>query len=106
MITRRDVTIALLGVHALAAPLGAQTQAAKPARVAVLGAASPETGGFLVDAFMRRLRELGYVEGKNVGFEIRWARGHLEQLPELVQELLALNPDVIFTTTGTAALVW
>ena len=104
MITRRDVTIALLGVHALAAPLGAQTQAAKPARVAVLGAASPETGGFLVDAFMRRLRELGYVEGKDVGFDIRWARGHLEQLPELVQELLALNPDVIFTTTGNAAL--
>ena len=54
MITRRDLTIALLGVHAFAAPLGAQTQAAKPARVAVLGTSSPETGGFLVDAFMRR----------------------------------------------------
>lgn len=105
MITRRDLTIALLGAHALAAPLGAQTQAAKPARVAVLGTSSPETGGFLVDAFMRRLRELGYSEGKNVGFEIRWARGHLERLPELAQELVALNPDVIFTTTGTAALV-
>ena len=104
MITRRDVTIALLGVYALAGPLSAQTQTAKPARVAVLGTSSPEMGGFLVDAFMRRLRELGYVEGKNVAFETRWARGHLEQLPELVQELLALNPDVIFTTTGNAAL--
>ena len=104
MITRRDLTIALLGVHGLAAPLGAQTQATRPARVAVLGTASPEVSGSIVDAFIRRLRELGYVEGKNVGFEIRWARGHLEQLPELVQELLALNPDVIFTTTGNAAL--
>jgi putative ABC transport system substrate-binding protein len=63
-------------------------------------------GGFLVDAFMRRLRELGYAEGKNVGFDIRWARGRLEQLPELVQELLALNPDVIFTTSGNGALAF
>jgi putative tryptophan/tyrosine transport system substrate-binding protein len=104
MIRRRDLTIALLGVHALAAPLGAQAQPAKPARVGVLGTSSPETGGYLVDAFTRRLRELGYVEGKNVGFEIRWARGHLERLPELAQELVALNPDVIFTTTGNGAL--
>jgi hypothetical protein len=102
MITRRDVTIALLGVYALAGPLSAQTQTAKPARVAVLGTSSPEMGGFLVDAFMRRLRELGYVEGKDVAFETRWARGHLERLPELVQELLALNPTSSSRQAGTA----
>ena len=102
MIRRRDLTIALLGV--LAAPLGAQAQSTKPARVAVLAPSSPDVGGHLVDAFTRRLRELGYVEGKNVVFEIRWARGKLDRLPELAQELVALNPDVIFTTSGTVAL--
>jgi putative ABC transport system substrate-binding protein len=104
MIRRRDLTIALLGVHALAAPLGAQVQATKPVRVAVLAPSSPDAGGHLVDAFTQRLRELGYVEGKNVEYEIRWARGRLDHLPELAQELVALNPDVFFTTTGNSAL--
>jgi putative ABC transport system substrate-binding protein len=102
MIRRRDLTIALLGV--LAAPLGAQAQPTKPARVAVLAPSSPDVGGHLVDAFTQRLRELGYVEGKNVEFEIRWARGKLDRLPELAQELVALNPDVFFTTSGNSAL--
>ena len=43
---------------------------------------------------MRRLRDLGYVEGKDVVYEIRWALGKVERLPELAQELVALNPDV------------
>ena len=42
------------------------------------------------------LRELGYVEGKNVVYEIRWAQGKAERLPELAKELVALKPDVIF----------
>ena len=55
MIRRRDLTIALLGVDALAVQLGAQAQAARPARVAVLGTSSPETSGFLVDALHKIL---------------------------------------------------
>jgi putative tryptophan/tyrosine transport system substrate-binding protein len=104
VIDRRGLLKAL-GVSAMTLPAArAQQQSAKPARVAVLASSSPETGGYLVDAFTRRMRELGYVEGNNVAFEIRWARGKLERLPELAQELVALSPDVIFTTTGAVAL--
>jgi len=104
MIKRRDLIIAP-GVYAIVVPMAAQAQQpAKPARIAVLAASSPETTGRFFDVFMRRLRDLGYVEGKDVVYEIRWALGKLERLPELAQELVALNPDVIFTPTGSVAL--
>jgi len=71
----------------------------------VLASGSLETtGGQFVDVFKRRLRDLGYVEGKDVVYEIRWAHGKLERLPALAQELVTLNPDVILSMTGTAAL--
>jgi len=100
---RRTLMTAAVGV--LAAPHSARAQQpANPARIAVLAGGTPETVGHFVDAFMRRLRELGYVEGKNVVYETRWAHGKLERLPELARELVALRPDVIFTMTGTVAL--
>jgi putative tryptophan/tyrosine transport system substrate-binding protein len=73
--------------------LWAQT-AKSPARVAVLNPFSPPEPGF--EAFRAALRELGYVEGENLVFEVRWAHGRLEQLPELAAELVPLKPDVIF----------
>jgi len=48
------------------------------------------------ETFREGLRELGYVEGQNVVFEIRWAHGRLERLPELARELSTLKPDIIF----------
>src|SRR3954471_16967569 len=65
-----------------------------PARVAVLNPFSPPEPGF--EAFRGALRELGYVEGRNLVFEIRWAHGRLDRLPELARELVPLKPDVIF----------
>src|SRR5438552_3062886 len=83
MIERRALIIAL-GLHAIVAPLPAQAQQpAKPARIAVLAAGSPETTGYTINAFMRGLNDLGYVEGKDVVYEIRWARGKVERLPQL-----------------------
>jgi ABC-type uncharacterized transport system substrate-binding protein len=73
--------------------LWAQTTKA-PARVAVLNPFSPPEPGF--EAFRGGLRELGYVEGQNLVFEIRWAHGRLERLPELARELVPFKPDVIF----------
>src|SRR6266487_1389098 len=73
--------------------LWAQTAKA-PARVAVLNPFSPPEPGF--EAFRGALRELGYVEGENLVFEVRWAHGRLERLPELAAELVPLKPDVIF----------
>ena len=50
-----------------------------------------------IDTFRQALDDLGYIEGKNVRFEYRYAKGHNERLPELANELVGLNVDVILT---------
>src|SRR5262249_10534982 len=56
------------------------------------------------DAFRQQLRELGYVEGRNIRFEPRYAKGNLDLLPGLVKELVQLKVAVIVTAGATAAL--
>jgi putative ABC transport system substrate-binding protein len=56
-----------------------------------------------LEAFHQRLRELSYVEGKNIIIEYRYAEGKLERLPDLAAELVRLKVDVI-VTTGPAIL--
>ena len=89
-------TFAALGSAALAAPL---TLFAQPPnrryRVAILDEVDENTLQEIWAAFRNRLRELGYVEGKNVAFEVRHALGATERLPALAAELVALNPDLI-----------
>src|SRR5262249_4323621 len=74
-------------------------------RIGVLGAASASTYGSFTDTFRQGLRELGYVEGKNVTIVYRWADGRYDRLPELAAELVSLDVDVIVThgTPGTRA---
>jgi putative ABC transport system substrate-binding protein len=95
---RRDTVLALLALGA--APLAAEAQqAAKVARIGYLSsnlAASPH----LHDAFRQGLRDLGYVEGRNLVIEYRDAEGKNERLPALAAELVALKVDVI-VTAGT-----
>src|SRR3984893_13404553 len=85
----------------LAAPLAAEAQqAGKVARIGFLAlnlAANPH----LLEAFRQGLRDLGYVEGRNLVIEIRSAEGKLERLPALAAELVALKVDVIFAGGGT-----
>jgi putative ABC transport system substrate-binding protein len=57
-----------------------------------------------IDAFRRALNDLGHVEGKNVRFEHRHARGRNERFPELANELVGLNVDVILTCRTDAVL--
>ena len=99
---RRDTVLALLALGA--APLAAEAQqAAKVARIGYLSpnlAASPQ----LRDAFLQGLRDLGYVEGRNVVIEFRDADGKLERLPALATELVALKVDVILVGGTVAAL--
>jgi putative tryptophan/tyrosine transport system substrate-binding protein len=57
-----------------------------------------------IDTFRRALHDLGYIEGKNVRFEYRYARGDNERLPELANNLIGLNVDVILTWGTDAAL--
>src|SRR6266581_7812645 len=96
---RRDTVLALLALGA--APFAAEAQqAAKIARIGYL-AGDLATAAHLPEAFRQGLRDLGYVEGRNVVIEYRDAEGKLERLPALAGELVALKVDVILAEGGT-----
>lgn len=105
MNTRRKLLVAL-GAGAFAAPLACfAAQPAKVARVGFLGATSAAGAKSRIEALRAGLLELGYVEGKNLVIEFRWADDRYERLPALVIELIGLKVDVIVTwgTPGTRA---
>ena len=96
---RRDAVLALLALGA--APFVAEAQqAAKVARIGYLSA-SFASNPHLRDAFLQGLRDLGYVEGRNVVIEYRDAEGKIERAPALAGELVALKVDLIFVGGGT-----
>ena len=98
---RRREFIKLIGGAAVAGPLAARAQqVAKVYRIGFLGTSSPSLEKPSIDAFVGKLRELGYVEGKSLVVEYRWAEGIEDRFPELAAELVSVNPDVI-VTTGT-----
>src|SRR6266705_1076703 len=103
MITRR-VFVGTLAGGLLAIPLAAEAQqAAKIVRIGFLStnlAASPH----LPEAFRQGLRDLGYVEGRNVVIEYRDAEGKIERFPALAAELVALKVDVIVAPSTPAVL--
>ena len=78
--------------------------ATRPKVVAVLGVGRPPLSGPVIDGFRDALRDLGWVEGRNVVYEFRWAEGRPERLPGLARELVALSPDVIWTFFSVAAV--
>jgi putative ABC transport system substrate-binding protein len=85
--------------------VGAIAEAQQPAkvpRIGVLISASPSIAARRVQAFQQGLRELGYIEGKSIIIEYRYAEGKLEPLPELADELVRLKLDVIVTDTSMA----
>jgi putative ABC transport system substrate-binding protein len=90
------VTLAAWGAVALA------QQQKKVPRIGFLTTLSPSTISDRIEAFRQGLRELGYVEGKNIVIEWRYAEEKLDRLPALVSELVGLKVDVI-VTGGTAA---
>src|SRR5437879_4019126 len=97
---RRREFVGLVG-GAAAWPMAARAQpSGKVPRVGVLASDTPAISGNLVEAFRKRLRDLGYVEGQNVIVEYRWADGKSDRLPSLAAELLRLNVDVIVAAGG------
>jgi putative ABC transport system substrate-binding protein len=100
----RRAFMAMLTGGIVAAPLAAEAQqAGKVARIGYLSpnlAASPHTH----EAFRQGLRDLGYVEGRNLVIEYRDAEGKFERLPALAAELVALKVDVIVAPNTVAAL--
>jgi putative tryptophan/tyrosine transport system substrate-binding protein len=105
MNTRRRLVLAVTA-GALAAPLASfAQQPAKIARIGFLYPASPEgVGAVRLQWFRDALRELGYVEGKNLQLEVRWGEGKLDRLPALAAELVQLKVDVIVAASSPAVL--
>src|SRR5437867_69592 len=98
----RRTFISTLVASLLVAPLPADAQRpAKLPRIGFLGMDSQMQAERLA-AFQEGLRELGYVDGRNVVIEYRWAEGRFERLPELASELVALPVDVIVTAAPPA----
>ena len=98
---RRREFITLLGGVAAAIPLTARAQRSATAVVGILSPEGPKTGN--VNGLIEGLRELGYVEGRNIRFEYRWAEGKFDRLPELAADLIRLKVDVIVAFVTKAA---
>ena len=99
---RRDF-IKVIGGGAAAWPLVAHAQPAKLPTIGFLGAATPSVWSQFVVAFVQRLRDLGWSEGRNVAIEFRWAEGRTERYTEIATEFVRLKVDVI-VTVGSAVL--
>ena len=86
----------------LVGPVAQAQQAQKLRRIGVLGATSPATIASRLEAFRQGLRDLGYVEGKNIVIEYRYADGKLDRVRALAAEMVRLKVEVILTG-GSAA---
>ena len=101
-IGRREL-LAALGGAAAAWPLAARAQqAGKLPTIGFLGATNPSIDSQRVAAFVLRLRELGWIDGRNLSIEYRWAEGRNERYAENAAEFVRLKVDVI--VTGGAAV--
>jgi putative ABC transport system substrate-binding protein len=100
---RRDFITLLCGA-AVAWPRAARTQPSKVARIGFLGLVSSSSHASRVAAFRSGLRDLGWIEGRNLAIEFRWAEGNYDRLPVLAEELLRLNIDVLVTHGAAGAL--
>ncbi|MFL4970465.1 MAG: ABC transporter substrate-binding protein [Xanthobacteraceae bacterium] len=101
---RRRAFIALLGGAAAGWPLAARAQ--QPGKLPTIGflGAAPSVESQRVAAFEQRLRELGWIEGRTVAIEYRWAEGRSERYAENAAELVRLKVDVIVTSATPPTL--
>ena len=93
---KRREFIGLLGGAAATWPLAVRAQTSATPMVGVLWPGAEPPAPPRMESFRQTLRQLGYVEGQNIGIELRYARGGLQQLPALAAELVGLKPDVVF----------
>ena len=102
---KRREFIAGLGGAAAAWPLAARgQQREKLPTIGFLGAASASAMKSWLDAFVARLRELGWIEGRTVAIEVRWAEGRRERVAEIAAEFVQLKVDVIVTSATPPTL--
>jgi len=102
---KRREFITLLGGAAVAWPLVAHAQqAVKIPRIGLLSPFSPANTAIWHKAFLRGLRDLGWVDGKNIAIEYRYAEGRNDHLPGLIADLARLKVDIIVTTVTSDTL--
>ena len=100
---RNPKSAILLGALLLALCVPAEAeQSRKVPRIGILISASPSIASRRIQAFQLGLRELGYIEGKNIIIEYRYAEGRPDTLPERVAELVHLQVDLLVTDTSNA----
>jgi putative tryptophan/tyrosine transport system substrate-binding protein len=97
------MSLAAIVLHLFASPFVAEAQQAP--RVPRIGYLSPRPGpAFYDDAFLKGLRDLGYVEGQNLVVDYRWGNGAAARLPALAAELVRLRVEVLVATNNLAVL--
>jgi len=90
-------TLALVSIHP------AEAQQAKVPRVGLVSSTGDSRApGPLVEAFRQKIRDLGYVEGKNIQIEYRYAEGRLDRIPGMVEELIGLRVDALVVSSVPA----
>src|SRR5262245_42464961 len=99
MIRRREF-IALLGGAVAGWPVAARAQQAAMPVVGILGSVSPGPYARFIEAIKQGLREAGYVEGRSVAIDYRWADGQYDRLPQLATELVDRGVAVIILVGG------
>src|SRR5882762_9359789 len=101
----RRAFLGCLVLSALATPLAGEGQpAGRTVTIGYLGNSSPSLESNLVDGFREGLRQLGYVEGRNLIIKYTWAEGRRDRFAALAEELVGLKPDVILTAGTPGAL--
>src|SRR5262249_7394179 len=103
-VKRREFITMLLGGAAAAWPFAARAQqTGKLPTIGFLGTTTPSAWSQWVAAFVQRLRDFGWIEGRSIAVEYRWAEGRDERFVEIAAEFVQLKVDVI-VTSGTALL--
>ena len=85
-------------------PSGRGTGAGKGTKIGLLGPGSSSDSASSREILLKALHELGYIDGKNITIEYRYADNKVERLPALADELVRLKADVLVTTSTPAAI--
>src|SRR3954452_19347610 len=96
---RREFITLVFGAAAASLSVGAQAQQqpAKLRTIGFLGATTPSAQQKWTDAFVQRLRELDWIEGRSIAIDYRWAEGRTDRAAETFAEFVRLNVDIIVT---------
>ena len=98
----RRTFIAFTGSAALTLACPVFAQMKKPVHIAVMSIGSAQSSGARVDIFRKEMQAFGYVEGRDLVYDYRWADGHQDRIPQLIAELARGRPDIILTSYAPA----